>query len=134
MTETSEIVREMHEALRNFPANGRPGWTQHDTGIALIVRGYIQTVEVNKACKCCGIERLDYTYFRITAAGRQFLDDRNEIEALTAWMVEHDRFQREGLGYSGPEDPGLDPACAEQWSAMTELLSKEAAQIEGAGQ
>jgi hypothetical protein len=38
-------------------------------------------------------------------------------------IAEHDRFYREDLRYSGPNDPGLDPSCGEDWQRLLDAAA-----------
>lgn len=80
-----EPMRKQFEALRDFPADGRPdGTADPETMTWLILNGYIELHEQMKACSCCGTPKLDYSFFRITNAGRLFCDQFATIERLTA--------------------------------------------------
>lgn len=48
-----------------------------------------------------------------------------QYDAAVEALREYDRFQREDLGYSGPDDPALDPACAEQWAKQLAILTNQ---------
>lgn len=68
---SNEELRELADALANFPSNGKP--PLGDTTTMLVLLNFIERREVEKPCRTCGNPQLDYSYFRITGAGRYFL-------------------------------------------------------------
>lgn len=65
--------------LQNFPADGKP-MNQGAARDALFL-GLVQIAEVNRSCPTCGHMALDYTYYRMTQAGRIVLALAQGIEA-----------------------------------------------------
>lgn len=64
-------IQALADALANFPSNGKP--QESDTMMTLILAGLVERQEVKKPCRNCGQPLLDYSFMRITAAGRYFL-------------------------------------------------------------
>ena len=64
---------ELVDLLTNFPANGKP---QGDMKQVAVAYGLIAPVTQNKNCPACGTTRPDYTYFKITPAGKLLLRAR----------------------------------------------------------
>jgi rubrerythrin len=73
------IVEAMLERLTNFPANGKP--PNDDTTMSLILCGFVERVDIDKACPACGTPKLDYSYMKITAGGRAFMAAAQRIAA-----------------------------------------------------
>lgn len=74
----------MLDGLRNFPSNAKP--EDSEATFLLIAYGLIERQEVKKPCRTCGTSLLDYSYFRITAAGRCVLaltHDAQPSEGIT---------------------------------------------------
>jgi hypothetical protein len=62
----------------------------------------------------------------IVNAVPEVLRELSRADKMREAILEHDRFNREGLGYSGPDDPAIDPACGEDWQRLLDsaLLAK----------
>jgi len=45
-------------------------------------------------------------------------------ERMLAAIERHDQFNRQDLGYSGPDDPALDPSCAEDWQNLIAAIGQ----------
>ncbi len=78
MTHTPEelaMARRMLDLLGTFPADGQLRSDLFDplTVTEAISCSLIERVVIEKPCKTCGTRRHDYSFFRITAAGRYFL-------------------------------------------------------------
>jgi hypothetical protein len=75
MGDVAEIAgAELHElaaALASFPSNGKPPASEATDMLVLL--NFIERREVQKPCRNCGTPLLDYSFFRITGAGRYFL-------------------------------------------------------------
>jgi rubrerythrin len=78
------MVVAMLDRLTNYPSNGKP--PDDDTTYALILCGFIERINIDKACPACGTPRLDYSWLKITAGGRAFM-----AAALTAPHANIDR-------------------------------------------
>lgn len=39
-------------------------------------------------------------------------------ERMRTAIERHDQFNRDDLGYSGPDDPAIDPSCGEDWQQL----------------
>lgn len=74
--------RECAAALADFLANGRATdarFTEDERiAYALIGANLIRREEVEKRCSCCGKPKLDYSYWKVTAAGRMLVDAYRE--------------------------------------------------------
>lgn len=57
--------------LANFPADGKP--QDRDAAIDATLLGFIERRDITKPCRECGTLRHDYSFSRVTAAGRLFL-------------------------------------------------------------
>ena len=74
MTEIVELSERLYSALTNFPKDGQfRSDEQRQIAPDLILANFIERVEITKACKCCGTEKPDYSYFKITPGGRLFM-------------------------------------------------------------
>jgi hypothetical protein len=73
MSKASDIDLQMMKiALRDYPGNGKPD--PNDSGTILLRKyGLIEEQVQNKRCQACGTERPDYHWFKITPAGRLFM-------------------------------------------------------------
>ena len=68
---SSEKLAAMADVLTNWPANGKP--EQSGAVTSLFISGLIVETDVQKHCKLCGKPQIDYSYMRITEAGKVFL-------------------------------------------------------------
>jgi hypothetical protein len=66
-----EQLQEMADVLINWPADGKP--EQSVARNRLFISGLIVETDVKKHCKSCGAPQVDYSYCRITEAGKMFL-------------------------------------------------------------
>jgi hypothetical protein len=64
-------IEEMIECLAAWPADGRPQNVMLRT--ALQALGFIEEKTQMKSCKSCGTPRPDWTYYKITPAGKILL-------------------------------------------------------------
>jgi hypothetical protein len=62
----------------------------------------------------------------IVNAVPEVLCELRRADKMREAILEHGRFNREDLGYSGPDDPAVDPACGEGWQRLLNsvLLTK----------
>jgi hypothetical protein len=56
--------------LANFPSDGKP--RDREAQIDALLLGFIEKREITKPCASCGTARPDYSYFKITPAGKLF--------------------------------------------------------------
>lgn len=69
-----ELAEWCYAVLSEFPSDGQlRSDAQREIAPQLIGAGYIERVEITKACKCCGTPKFDYSYFKITTGGRLFM-------------------------------------------------------------
>lgn len=71
-------VREtFHAALLSFPDNGKPpegfGTEEGMVTLAMLEYGLLKRHDQTKPCRECGTPRPDYSYMKITPAGRLFM-------------------------------------------------------------
>lgn len=73
----AEIVDEIVTLLREWPDNGKPPnsvvlqWAQFFR--------FVEEIDVRKLCSACGTPRHDYSYMKITPAGKAFLGLANRL-------------------------------------------------------
>jgi len=67
-----DMIPAMAEALRDYPANGKPDM-QIEVNQWLGEFGLIEEAQTWKSCKTCGHQSIDWRYYRITPAGRLFM-------------------------------------------------------------
>ncbi len=67
------IADRLYAVLRDFPSNGQLNSVDPNTRADLILAGYVEQREANKACPTCGTPRLDHRWFHITGGGRLFM-------------------------------------------------------------
>jgi hypothetical protein len=93
MSKVTDNLERMLAVLRAFPDDGKPEKSaSQEVIVDLISYNLIERREVQKACQCCGTPRLDYSFFRITPAGRLILamdakrqeQEGDEVAALKA--------------------------------------------------
>ena len=63
----------LFDALKDFPADGRPDRQHPDLFVSMVVLGLVEGHEAKKRCQSCGAETFDYRYFTITPAGHLFM-------------------------------------------------------------
>ena len=68
---SQERIAAVAELLFNFPADGKLPETEAATDA--FVSGLVQEQRVSKPCRNCGTPLTDYSYCRITQAGRFFM-------------------------------------------------------------
>lgn len=67
----ADVLREM-QGGRKFDKD----WVGEDVAYTLIGASLISHEEQHKHCPTCGTPRLDFSYWRITAAGRMLVEAR----------------------------------------------------------
>ena len=70
MSDEQFLWRPLAEMLAAVRSGAK--FEDQDKRLAVLAIAYnlIQSEEVKKPCKCCGAPRHDYSYFKITGAGR----------------------------------------------------------------
>ena len=68
---SEDQLQAMADVLINWPADGKPEPSKARS--ALFISGLIVETDVKKYCKSCGSPQVDYSYCRITEAGKMFL-------------------------------------------------------------
>lgn len=64
-------LQALYDKLKSWPANGKP---EYDDNVLIAHSlGYVENVEVKKHCPSCGAPKYDYSYMKITPAGRFFM-------------------------------------------------------------
>ena len=71
MNISPEEIDRLASKLEAWPANGKPAFD--DDVVTLKAYGLIEEIEQKAPCRTCGTPRVDYTYMKITPAGRLFL-------------------------------------------------------------
>lgn len=70
-----ELAERIYPILLNFPDDGQ--LQRHvddlDAALQLHLAGFVARREITKRCKCCGTEKFDHAYWRITGGGRLFM-------------------------------------------------------------
>ena len=59
------------QRLHNWPPNGKP--EMDDDVFTLKALGLIEEIDITKPCALCGTSRRDYSFMKVTLAGRIFL-------------------------------------------------------------
>lgn len=96
-------LRNVAEGRPTVPGFGSPVWH-------LKCLGYVEERTIMKPCKACGTSLRDYSYDKITAAGREVLNAAIAIEAATAGETGTGSTEGEGAGRDGIAQPsGGDP-------------------------
>lgn len=104
------VRQKMHQALVNFPSNGKPprGMSTEEGVLTdwMIQIGFVSEHEQKTPRKTCGTPRVTYSYCKITPAGRFFMAamrsqeeppyyDPERIEAMKDNTAALDRVRRE---------------------------------------
>lgn len=61
------------------------------------------------------------------------LAELRRAERMRTAIERHDRFNRDDLGYSGPDDPAIDPSCGEDWQQLIDAACATQSPVDEGG-